>query len=90
MMTEKEANSKWCPMVRVVSGKVDPRTGASEHDGAQSSYNRVVDDSAWAFPKGGSCIGSGCMAWRWSETQQEPFGDGFVGVRGYCGLAGRL
>jgi hypothetical protein len=26
------------------------------------------------------CVGSGCMAWRWSDLPGEP--------KGYCGLAG--
>lgn len=25
----------------------------------------IVDDTKWAFPKCGACIGSACMAWRW-------------------------
>ena len=41
----------------------------------------------------GSCIGSSCMAWRWSEPAlagqyAEAQADAFRGRMGFCGLAG--
>lgn len=78
MMTEELAKTKWCPMVRMVTGKIDQQSRASQHNGAQSSYNRVVDEALYAFPAGGGCIASHCMMWRNAE-----------GDSGYCGLAGK-
>ena len=42
-MTEGEAKARWCPFVRMVSGRIDLEAGTSSHDGAQAAYNRIVD-----------------------------------------------
>lgn len=86
-MTEDEAKTRWCPFVRLVSGKIDERTGSSEHSNRQPTFNRVADatNGKWALPAGGGacCIGTKCMAWR------DGAFDG-TGIRtGYCGLAGK-
>lgn len=38
-----------------------------------------------ARPSVTACVGSKCMAWRWSEPQER---DGHYERVGYCGLAG--
>lgn len=100
-MTEEEAKTRWCPHVRMIHGEIKAN-GDTTHNANQGPYNRIVDDSRSAFAKGGACIASGCMAWRWmSEHHLEPSGvedgmaiaaDGRVtmdGQRlGFCGLAG--
>ncbi|WP_300573493.1 hypothetical protein [Phenylobacterium sp.] len=63
-MTEDEAKTKWCPFVRIVNGKIEA-DNSSSHASVQDAYNRVVDEAKWAVPKGGCCIGSACMAFRW-------------------------
>jgi hypothetical protein len=70
-VTEDEARTKWCPMVRFV---VD-----SQDDGA----NRWIGHQS---PPECRCIASDCMMWRWRmpetlEEIEDCKGDG------YCGLA---
>lgn len=62
-MTETEAKSKWCPF-----GRIAHVNGATANSRAHHDPDLAQD-----------CIGSGCMAWRWSEHGDE---------HGYCGLAG--
>jgi hypothetical protein len=73
-MTEVEASLRWCPHVRehtpVGKGTKDVAIG-----------NRYLDSNGqddYTNPAGCRCIGSMCLAWRWTDPQ-----------RGYCGLAGR-
>lgn len=74
MLTQAEAEDKWCPFSRI----------AAEERGAPT-MNRFNEVSS-RIPRGAHCIGSGCMAWRWQHRdpimRDEP-------ARGYCGLAGR-
>lgn len=63
-MSEAEAKTKWCPFARALGTLTRPRDGVEAviADGAQ---NR-------GYQMGGAlpnclCLGSGCMAWRWSE-----------------------
>lgn len=66
-MTEDDAKTKWCPFARLLAetytrqGEFQVSTGYS--------YNRSPDpdeDRAPYLPDGASCIGSSCMAWRWT------------------------
>lgn len=73
MMTEAEAKARWCPFAN-----------CSNHGDASSgnrSWDGVPDNPAVR------CIGSRCMAWRWSQ------GIGIEGdthkPAGYCGMAGK-
>lgn len=71
-MTEQEAKTKWCPMFRASLGI----TPAGE---------REVIDNRNDGEASTRCIGSACMAWRWTgEGKPEPNG----GPVGFCGLAG--
>jgi len=66
-MTEDEAKTKWCPWARV-------RGGESRF----SSYREGIGHIS--LPHSGThCLGSGCMAWRWSELESRT---------GHCGNAG--
>lgn len=66
-MTEDEAKAKWCPLARSTSWvKVDEWTVATA--------NREDDGGVLANC---NCIGSGCMAWRWTGKET-----------GFCGIAG--
>jgi hypothetical protein len=80
MHTEKEANTKWCPMVRVLAVKDDKIVGHSVNAG----FKLRSDPNGRA-----RCVGSECMMWRWERTD----GDHIIATRGsnhgYCGLAGR-
>lgn len=80
-MTEDEAKTRWCPFVRNVIDSADYAAG-----------NRF-DTSSESLQQMTRCIGSGCMAWRWTlEPRTETHGSGltedFIGG-GYCGLAGK-
>lgn len=80
-MTEDEAKTKWCPMVRI--------SGAG-NDGAIS--NRGCSDEAVHADVAQMCMASDCMAWRWKKVPPE-----YAGVHdqleipdeGHCGLAGK-
>lgn len=65
-MTEDEAKTKWCPFVRVVIGPDNPtwQGGMLTNRGAIPADNRDT-----------LCIGSQCMAWRWTRSP-----DGFCGL----------
>lgn len=56
-MSEDEAKTKWCPASRVNG------TGTPSDDVVLTS-NRPTHDAY-------NCIGSACMAWRWSDGDQE-------------------
>ncbi len=76
-MTEKEASKRWCPFSRRAAN--EPR---------DVTYNRSRGNVI--IPRNCHCIGSECIAWRWTEPlidgpdsyQSEPK------PTGYCGLAG--
>lgn len=77
-MTEKEAKRKWCPFVRVFETK----------DGDQWSNRPDAGFASDAY-----CMGSGCMAWRWSVVTNK-HGDRVRSDEtdtpvGYCGLASK-
>jgi hypothetical protein len=80
MMTEREAEQKWCPQARV-SGCMD--------EIVIPAANRLMllDDKGngpkFPVPEMSCCIASRCMAWRWDYDQ---YGDA---TEGFCGLAGR-
>lgn len=62
--TEEEAKTKWCPHTRVVwtSGN-----GPANRD---METKAEWPDTFPDFAKQTSCIGSKCMAWRWSEAKR--------------------
>jgi hypothetical protein len=82
MMTEEEAQQKWCPQSR-----------SQLHGGA----NRK-DGALWKLASIGcigACIASQCMSWRWAvapnvrDDWNKNFPNNQVELRGFCGLAGR-
>lgn len=78
-MTEEQARTKWCPMVRLSVGYDD----YGESHVAVNRWNRY--ESA-LYSK---CVASDCMMWR--ETEPKKYGvprDGKTSEpTGYCGLA---
>jgi hypothetical protein len=70
-MTENQAALRWCPFAREVI-----EVGAKKTHGIGNRYLGSGEDD-YANPAGCRCIGSMCLAWRWSDE-----------TRGYCGLAG--
>lgn len=92
LLSEEEAKTKWCPMVRT-------------HIAVNVDYYRIRTATGPAVNKGTNkalCIASDCMMWRWGdpgtefkvdvpayETKGDPIGhDAPVeNRRGYCGLA---
>ena len=80
LMTEKEALSRWCPMVRVAA-MTDEASGVVP--GGQSVFNRLqAGKDKMATPTSAACLGSKCAMWRWTNEDGRPNG------LGYCGLAG--
>jgi hypothetical protein len=82
-MTEDEAKTKWCPMVRtgLVAGMA-----VNHHIGTVNGPHAgdVHDETR--------CIGSGCMMWRFVAVSSQTIVRGADKIRnkGYCGLAGNL
>ena len=76
-MTEDEAKTRWCPMVRQLY---------RDENNSVSAMNRFGDGQPLGF-----CIGSACMMFRWHPTLMEelPDGKGFATTGCYCGLAGK-
>jgi hypothetical protein len=93
-MTEEEAKTKWCPMVRS-TGWGNDQMGNRDHKGGWTG--------------GDCCVASECMMWRWAlepdpnfkpthrmmdtyprnpATDPNPWMASTT--NGYCGLAGRL
>lgn len=77
-MTEDEAKTIWCPMVR------HAEAAAGEYHEREEfvATNRLA-----------TCCGSRCMMWRWSYLA-EVIGDTGIATlketeHGYCGLAGK-
>ena len=92
-MTEDEAKTKWCPFARVIAPITAPdaemvwttgnRVSIPEQLGTISSGDPMNPDAA-------HCIGSACMAWRWSRPPAGPdtFRSQHIPGVGFCGLAG--
>lgn len=79
-MTEEDALTKWCPFARVHSNGT-----VANRDNPEDALITEIDGVS-------RCLGSACMAWRWSEVmltqgQHVPMPQG--SPEGYCGLAGR-
>ena len=74
-MTEQEAKTKWCPMVRAAKN-VQP---------VQLMGQANMDPASARNPEQARCIGSGCMMWRWDGW---PEGAKVEDKRGHCGLSG--
>ena len=77
-MTEDEAKTKWCPMVR---------QGYNDKIGEMN--NQWAFDKLFS----GKCIASGCMMWRWKIISLELAmrnADKQIPAEGYCGLAGKV
>jgi hypothetical protein len=73
-MTEEEAKQKWCPFAK--PGQTLPDL-CGEIRG-----NREMTGAA---DPGALCLGSDCMAWRWSSWTTDIDGER-IGLTGYCGL----
>lgn len=86
-MTEGEAKAKWCPFSRLMDGGVDASEAAT-YRATPPVFNRQerAKTGVIAIPNGTRCVGSSCMAWRW--THGGPSNPVDSGDPGYCGLAG--
>jgi len=71
-MTEDEAKTKKCCGPKIILLGLLVSTG-----------KRITDPEAPLL-----CIGSDCMAWRWSYPPDEAAGNK-NGPQGFCGLAGK-
>jgi hypothetical protein len=81
-MTEQEAKSKWCPMVRFQIGPQDATWQGTAYD------NRGQAMNGWSTCL---CIASECMMWREDRNYSNGINTPtYVVIGGYCGLAGKL
>ncbi len=101
-MTETEAKTKWCPMVRAARwGATKAAIEENGEDGVLALVNGmpcnrfIIDESEHPedhIYKETLCIGSACMMWREVFVPAVPSTDGSCAVGdmdGYCGLAGK-
>jgi hypothetical protein len=79
ILTEEEAKGKWCPHARVIFNHRDEEKMRTH---AATSYNRSSDPMPLS-----NCIGSGCMAWKWIDSEYLAEADPAVERRGRCGIA---
>ena len=75
-MTEDQAKTKWCPMVRSLTFNADGVCAANQ------AYKDGVVDMKLAM-----CKGSQCMMWR--DEKAPIIGQDRTQQYGYCGLAGK-
>jgi hypothetical protein len=73
LLTETEAKTKWCPLVRAAN--------VAEPSANAQSRNR---DGSGGPSRSSLCIASGCMFWRFEEHSDKR-----IDPRGYCGAAGK-
>lgn len=76
-VTEDEAKTKWCPMVRHTQTPVERR-----HTGEVFGINRYGRNSSPLFSK---CIASACMFWCWQDDYGASMGVVASKTHGYCG-----
>lgn len=79
-MTEDEAKTKWCVFTRAVTSSGH---AAGNRLADAANHSAVTAEKVFADTR---CVGSGCMAWRW--TFGGPSDPPHSGDPGYCGLAG--
>lgn len=82
MMTEAEAKTKWCPLVRQVA--VTPGKRESAAIGNRFIDESLADGGSFHNPIHSRCIGSDCMMWRWRSKVHDANPS-----EGWCGAAGR-
>lgn len=70
MVTEEQAKEKWCPKARAPVGN--------------AASNCAVNRTHMAHHGLPACIGSQCMAWRWT-----PVSEVLEKRSGYCGAFGK-
>lgn len=81
-MTEDEAKTKWCPLIRFTDETENTYAVTNRGDVCDRTRNQEARDLS-------RCIGFACMAWREAEIVTRP--DPYTTVKtpgGYCGLAG--
>jgi hypothetical protein len=72
-MTEDEAKTKWCPMIRNIPLRVGENyRGVTTRDNT-ANYER-------------NCIASACMMWQQADRAEDPENFGSYLPAGYCGL----
>lgn len=82
-MTEEEAKTKWCPMVRMVVANADGGVAATN---GTAGFNRLSEVTG---REPGPCIASSCMWWRWVGPHFDLNDGRFTHPpEGYCGAVG--
>ncbi|HKJ75042.1 MAG TPA: hypothetical protein VKA19_13085 [Alphaproteobacteria bacterium] len=80
-LTEKEAREKWCPFAREVHGHGGNRAAygsgsSADIEGEPGDAEQFGREMADMHP----CISSDCMAWRWSDPEEEYY-SAYVGFQ---------
>lgn len=69
-MTEEEAKKKWCPHARFKFSALSDCPASNRDDGSDGCKNPFLRS-------GTRCLGSECMAWRWSTAKET---EAFLGL----------
>ena len=86
-MTEEEAKTKWCPMVRAFTSWWPYGADTTAPTGGAAAINRDSPNTNRY-----NCIGSSCMMWRTTvavHLTNDPIKFYRKEEIGYCGLAGK-
>lgn len=93
LVTQKEANSRWCPFGRQPHYMTYPISTGLGGGSATIAMTAVNRQPSGDVP---SCLGSVCMAWRWEKEKSLRELDMVSGEvmdeeprRGYCGAFGK-
>jgi hypothetical protein len=78
-MTEEEATAKFC---------CGPLQMTSALMTLSAAFIKDADALEEEYPSRGRCIGSACMAWRWTNIHPPANQIGPSDLDGHCGLAG--
>ena len=73
-MTEEEAKTKWCPMVRIMFRQDGGGANSWTHDNPKGEINAYA-----RMPEQSRCIGSGCMMWRDRSAAEQKSTTGALG-----------
>lgn len=90
-MTEEEAKTKWCPMVRFSGGELNVIDRIAQQK-VMNNRSKAIDIGTTVGAVS-TCIGSACMAWRWRTIEitgadMPPYKFAQSDKEGFCGLAG--
>lgn len=91
VMTEEQAQQKWCPFARVLLPVHQAGNRISTFHKALAAKSGSSDVEHYAQQEADcNCLGSRCMAWRFVGYRPVASATGQDEAHGFCGLAGNI